>query len=118
MGRGVRAARLHAIKSEILREVSNNALSLGDIARRKGISAAYARQLFADEGTTFTDFLLDHRLALAHRMLTDSRRMDRPISQIAYDCGFGDLSYFNRTFRRRYQAKPSDVRNAARNRTY
>ena len=33
------------------------------------------------------------------------------ISSIAYDVGFGDLSYFNRAFRRRYDATPSDIRN-------
>jgi AraC-like DNA-binding protein len=33
---------------------------------------------------------------------------------VAYEAGFGDLSYFNRTFRRRYGATPSDVREAAR----
>jgi AraC-like DNA-binding protein len=51
--------------------------------------------LFADEGTTFTVFLLDQRLPLAHRMWTDSRVTDCSISQISFDCGFGDLSYFN-----------------------
>ena len=32
---------------------------------------------------------------------------------IAYDVGFGDLSYFNRVFRRRYGATPSDIRQLA-----
>ena len=35
---------------------------------------------------------------------------DRSISAVAYEAGFGDLSYFNRTFRRRYRATPSQVR--------
>jgi len=33
---------------------------------------------------------------------------------VAFDAGFGDLSYFNRVFRRRFGATPSDVRAAAR----
>ena len=49
----------------------------------------------------------------AHRMLTDPRYVARSISAIAFEAGFGDLSYFNRTFRRRYGATPSDVRAAA-----
>ena len=53
------------------------------------------------------------RLARAHRMLTDPRHVGRPVSAIAFDVGFGDLSHFNRTFRRRYGATPSDVRAAA-----
>ena len=46
-------------------------------------------------------------------MLIDPRYADRGISAVAYEAGFGDLSYFNRTFRRRYGATPSDVRAAA-----
>ena len=34
----------------------------------------------------------------------------RPVTSIAYDVGFGDLSYFNRCFRRAYGATPSGVR--------
>jgi len=43
-------------------------------------------------------------------MLTD-RRYDRlGITEIAYEAGFSDLSYFNRTFRRAHGATPSDIR--------
>jgi AraC-like DNA-binding protein len=53
------------------------------------------------------------RLARAHRLLTDPRYRDRNISAVGYEAGFGDLSYFNRTFRHRYGMTPSDVREAA-----
>jgi AraC-like DNA-binding protein len=43
-------------------------------------------------------------------MLTDLNYADRSISAVAFEAGFGDLSYFNRTFRRRFGATPSDVR--------
>jgi AraC-like DNA-binding protein len=33
---------------------------------------------------------------------------------MASECGFGDLSYFNRAFRRRFGATPTDVRAAVR----
>jgi AraC-like DNA-binding protein len=35
-------------------------------------------------------------------------------SAVALAAGFGDLSHFNRSFRRRYGATPSDVRAAGR----
>jgi AraC-like DNA-binding protein len=35
------------------------------------------------------------------------------IATIALDAGFGDLSYFNRTFRRRFGVAPSELRAAA-----
>jgi AraC-like DNA-binding protein len=43
-------------------------------------------------------------------LLSDPRLADRTIGSIAFDVGFGDLSYFNRTFRRRYGATPGEIR--------
>jgi AraC-like DNA-binding protein len=37
-------------------------------------------------------------------------RADERIGKIADEAGFNDLSYFNRTFRRRYATSPSDLR--------
>jgi AraC-like DNA-binding protein len=88
-------------------------ITLADVARSQQISESYIRQLLAENGTTFTDFVLGGRLTRAHRMLTDPHYADRSISTVAYEAGFGDLSYFNRTFRRRYGTTPSDIRKAA-----
>jgi AraC-like DNA-binding protein len=109
-GRGVRAARLRAVKADILGHLTDRALSLDAVAARHGISSVYVRKLFADEGSTFTDFVLGERLARAHRLLGNPRCDGRTISDIAFACGFGDLSYFNRVFRRRYGATPSEIR--------
>jgi AraC-like DNA-binding protein len=110
---GLRAARLRAIKDHILGRIEHHNLTLADVARSQQISESYIRQLLAENGTTFTDFVLGGRLTRAHRMLNDPRYADRSISAVAYEAGFGDLSYFNRTFRRRYGATPSDIRKAA-----
>jgi AraC-like DNA-binding protein len=61
---------------------------------------------------TFSEFVLDFRLAQALRPLRDPRMVDRTISSTAFSLGFGDLSYLNRKFRRRYGAAPSDIRPA------
>jgi AraC-like DNA-binding protein len=110
---GLRAARLKAVKDHILGKIGQQDLTLGDVARSQQISESYIRQLLAENGTTFTDFVLGGRLARAHRMLLDPHYADRSISAVAYEAGFGDLSYFNRTFRRRYGATPSDIRRTA-----
>jgi AraC-like DNA-binding protein len=109
-GRGVRAARLHAIKTEILNGLNRHELSLAGLAARHGVTPRYVQMLFESEGTTFSRFLLDQRLARAHRMLTDPRLAQRTISATVYEAGFSDLSHFNRAFRRRYGESPSDVR--------
>ncbi len=68
--------------------------------------------LFDGTGTSFSSFVLAQRLARAWRMLAGSRHAEQTISAIAYACGFGDLSYFNRAFRRAFGATPSDIRAA------
>ena len=113
-GRGVRIARLHAIKADIVAHVAASWLSIDALAARHGVSARYIRSLFQGEETTFTDFVLNERLARAHARLTDPRLGARLISTIAFGAGFGDLSYFNHRFRQRYGATPSDIRAAAR----
>jgi AraC-like DNA-binding protein len=45
-----------------------------------------------------------------HRILSGRGDSAGKISPVAYGCGFGDVSYFNRTFRRHYGAASSDVR--------
>jgi len=110
-GRGIRAARLRAIKSDIEARLTEAGLSPSEVAKRQGISESYLRKLFESEYTSFSDFVLGRRLVRAHGLLSDPRRRDSGIAQIAFACGFGDLSYFNRTFKRLYRATPSEVRN-------
>jgi AraC-like DNA-binding protein len=109
-GRGIRAARLRAIKSDIEAHLAHEDLSPGAVARRQKVSDSYIRKLFEGEGTSFSQFVLNRRLVRAHRMLTDRRWADRSIAGIAFEAGFGDLSYFNRAFKRLYGATPSDIR--------
>jgi AraC-like DNA-binding protein len=104
------AARLRAIKIDIVESLGRSDLSIGEIAARHGVTPRYVQMLFESESTTFTEFLLDQRLACAHRMLTDFRFAERSITSVAFDAGFGDLSYFDRAFRRSYGATPSAVR--------
>ncbi len=113
-GNGLRAARLHAMKQDIARNLDQGDLSVTAIALRHGCTPRYVQRLFEQEGTSFTDYVLTQRLARAYSLLTDSRRADDKVATIALDAGFGDLSYFNRTFRQRYGDTPSGIRVLAR----
>lgn len=63
------------------------------------VSPRYVQRLFEREGTSYSAFVLSTRLAGTPRMLTNPRHTHRTITAIAFSVGFGDLSYFNRTFR-------------------
>jgi AraC-like DNA-binding protein len=112
-GRGIRVVRLRAIKSDIEVRLTDADLSVSAVARRQRISESYIRKLFESEDTSFSEFVLRRRLVRAHRVLIDRRDGDRSIAWIAFACGFGDLSYFNRTFKRLFGLTPSDIRSAA-----
>jgi AraC-like DNA-binding protein len=104
------AARLRTIKADIAANLGDCELNVTVAAARHGVTPRYVQKLFASEGVTFSEYVLDRRLCAAHRLLKDPRLAHRLIASVAFDCGFGDLSYFNRTFRRRYNATPTDVR--------
>jgi AraC-like DNA-binding protein len=112
-GRGLRVARLHAIKADIAEKLASPNLSVQAVARRQGVSARYVQMLFEEQGTTFSQYVIGHRLARAYRLLTDPRFAERSITSVAFDVGFGDLTYFNRAFRRCYGGTPSEVRAGA-----
>ncbi|MFT4117591.1 AraC family transcriptional regulator [Bradyrhizobium sp.] len=108
--RGVRAARLQKAKFFIASNCRRQDLSVATAAQELGVTTRYLQRLFETDGRTFSSFLIDQRLKRAHRMLREPEFAERPVSSIAYDVGFGDLSYFNRCFRRAYGATPSGVR--------
>jgi AraC-like DNA-binding protein len=110
--RGLYAARLHAMQEDIRRNLSWPNLSVHSIAARHRVSVRYMQKLFEESGCTFTGFVVEQRLAAAHKALIG--RADMPINSIAYDLGFSDISNFNRAFRQRFGCTPSDVRKPAR----
>ena len=110
---GLRAARLQAVKSDILANLTQADLNIEQIAARHRVSPRYIRDLFNADGTTFGDFVREQRLRQVYRRLIDPAERRRSIGEIALACGFGDISHFNHSFRRRYGETPSDAREHA-----
>lgn len=111
--RGARAARLALLKSDIAANLSNNELSLDWLTRRHGMGQRAIRNLFYAEGTNFTDYVLNMRLDLAHTLLAAPSHRHCSIIAIALEAGFGDVSWFNRTFRRHFGKTPREARDSA-----
>ncbi|GAA4118527.1 helix-turn-helix transcriptional regulator [Aminobacter aganoensis] len=105
------AARLELVKAEVLRHLTDPELTVTAIARSQGVTPRYIQRLFEQDGSTFSEFLRDARLDLAVRSL--DKGGTEAISAIAFDAGFGDLSYFNRVFRQRFGTTPKEIKAAA-----
>jgi len=108
--RGLRAARLKQAKAYIVAHSARRDISIAAVAAHLSVTPRYVQRLFEADGTTFSEFLIGQRLARAHRLLCEPESSHVAISTIAYDVGFGDLSYFNRRFRRLYGLTPREVR--------
>jgi AraC-like DNA-binding protein len=110
--RGVKAARLQAILAEVAQRYGEPNFNLDDVAVALGISRRYIQKLLDGTGKSFTEHLAECRLERAFAMLTDPHR-HFAIIDIALGVGFGDVSHFNRMFRRRFGDTPSGVRAAS-----
>jgi AraC-like DNA-binding protein len=111
-GRGMRAARLCAAKSFIMRQIARHDLSVTSVAAHLGVTPRYVHLLFEIEGLSVTKFIVEQRLVRAHHMLSDPHMKERTISATAFAAGFSDLSHFNRSFRRHFGRTPSAARAA------
>jgi AraC-like DNA-binding protein len=91
---------------------TDDAVDLQGAAREAGLSAFHFLRLFSRVvGVTPHQYLVRARLRRAARLLADG---DLPITEIAYEVGFGDLSNFVRTFHRAAGVSPRRFRQAAR----
>jgi AraC family transcriptional regulator len=91
---------------------SRTPIDLEGAAREAGLSPFHFLRLFARVlGVTPHQYLVRARLRHAARLLA---RDSQPVTDIALDVGFGDLSNFVRTFRRAAGVSPRSFRQAAR----
>lgn len=112
--RGLRAIRLHDILSAIKTGAKDPGFSSQSVAQELGLSRRYVNDLLAESGSGFAERVLGVRLHKARGMLLDSRHDRLKISEIAWACGFNEVPYFNRCFRRRYGMTPTDLREMPR----
>lgn len=92
-------AALRRIEAE-----AHEPLALVDLAGKAGMSPYHFLRTFRQvSGMTPHQLVLRTRL---HRAAVRLRTSDEPISAVAFDAGFGDLSTFNRRFRRLMGCSP------------
>jgi AraC-like DNA-binding protein len=86
----------------------DKAITLNEVARLANMSdAAFSRFFKQRTGNTFIDSLTEIRLGHASRMLIDTTQS---IAEVAYHCGFNNISNFNRIFKKKKNCTPKDFR--------
>lgn len=86
--------------------------ALADIAQAANVSKTEALRCFKKcMNISPMNYLLRYRLQMAGKLL---RRTRKSISEIAAECGFDNVSYFDRMFRRIYELTPSEYRKEIR----
>jgi AraC-like DNA-binding protein len=101
------SSRLEQVTS-YLEKNCREEVSQADAARIAGLSpTAFSRFFRKMTQTTFVDFRNSCRIREACRLLTET---DLPITQIAYECGFGNLANFNRRFLKEKRIVPRQYR--------
>ena len=86
----------------------NKSVSLAEVARIANMpEASFSRFIKKRTGKTFIDSLNEIRLGHASRMLIDTTNT---IAEIAYKCGFNNISNFNRIFKRKKFCIPKEFR--------
>ncbi len=68
---------------------------------------SFSRFFHLRTGKTLSDYIVDIRLGFATRMLVDT---STSIAEICYDCGFNNLSNFNRIFKKKKKCSPKEFR--------
>ena len=101
------------IKDYIGQQLCDPGLGPPEIAAAANISVRYLHKLFEAEHRSVSQYVKALRLERSHRELLDPRLAGRPIAAVAFGCGFGDLSGFNRAFKDAYGTSPRQLRTAS-----
>ena len=91
-----------------MRDHYDKEVNLACVAKLAGMSeVSFSRFIKKRTGKTFIESLNEIRLGHASRYLIDTTNT---VSEIAYKCGFNNLSYFNRVFKTKNGCTPKEFR--------
>ena len=107
-----RTTTLIRLKSIIETRLHDPTLKPANVAEAAGISVRYANALLAQEDSSLERFIILRRLHRSRQALESPAHLSRTVSEIAYACGFSDLSHFARRFKAEFGRSPAEFRSA------
>jgi AraC-like DNA-binding protein len=107
MREAARTARRAQILAEIDRRFDEPLFGPEDVARALGVSVRSVHLALEPTGLSFSAHLASRRLAEGRMLLAQAP--ERTVADVAFACGFNDVSTFYRSFRRTFGAPPRDL---------
>jgi len=107
---GLKSARLAAVLRTIETGYTDPGFSVAKVAAELQLSVRYVQDILHETGASFAERVLELRLREAAELLGRAHITHRKVSDIAFSCGFNNLTYFHRAFRRRYGMTPAGAR--------
>lgn len=99
--------RIKQVDDYIRKNFSKN-LTLHEVAQLANMSdGAFSRFFTQHTGRNFTEYLIDIRIGMVTRMLIDT---SKTIAEICYECGYNNISNFNRIFKKKKGRTPHEFR--------
>jgi AraC-like DNA-binding protein len=93
---------------EYMNQSFQKPITLSEVAKLTNMTDVSFSRFFKNRtGITFMDSLLEMRLGHASRLLIDTTQS---VAEIAYNCGFNNISNFNRLFKKKMNCTPKEFR--------
>lgn len=100
--------QIHKVYNYVLENYKDESLSLKKVAERNNMSVSAFSHFFKKRiNKNFTQFVIDFRITQAIKSLQET---NYTIKEICFDCGFNNISNFNRIFKKRINTTPSEYR--------
>ena len=102
-------ARFHRVMAYLVEHFRAGVTLAGAAEAASLTPTAFCKYFKTLTRKTFIETVIEYRLQYATRQLAGT---DKPVADICYDSGFGDVSYFNKTFKKHLHRSPLQYRQA------
>lgn len=103
----VQSRRIRLVDDYIKKNYASD-ITLREVAELANMSeGAFSRFFSQHTGRSFTDYLIDIRIGMVTRLLVDT---NKTIAEICYECGYNNMSNFNRIFKKKKGRTPHEFR--------
>ena len=102
-------ARFHRVMAYLVEHFRAGVTLAGAAEAARLTPTAFCKYFKTLTRKTFIETVIEYRLQYATRQLAGT---DKPVADICYASGFGDVSYFNKTFKKHLHRSPLQYRQA------